>query len=64
MGIGPFSLTYERQKVIDYTVGFYEEPTSILIPPPTQESRLFACALPFQIQVQTKSISYLPRANN
>ena len=67
--VGPFSLTYERQRVIDYTVGFYEEPTSILIPPPEQESRLLACTLPFQMKVLNRSTVihqniFQPKNNN
>lgn len=51
MGVGSFSFTFARQKVVDYTVGFYEEATTILIPPPHQESNLFDCAKPFQFEV-------------
>ncbi len=51
MGIGPFSFTLARQKVIDFTVGHSEEPTSILIPPPVEESKLLSCSKPFKFEV-------------
>lgn len=51
MGVGPFSFTFARQKVIDFTVGHWEEPTTILIPPPGEESKLFSCSKPFQFEV-------------
>ena len=51
MGAGSFSVTFDRQSVVDFTNGFFEEPTRILIPPPDEATRLFACARPFQIEV-------------
>ena len=45
-------MTYDRYQAVDFTVGFYEEPTAILIPPPTQQTRLFDCARPFSWQVK------------
>ena len=51
MGAGSFSVTFDRQSVVDFTNGFFEEPTRILIPPPEEATRLFACARPFQIEV-------------
>ena len=51
MGVGPFSVTYARQQVVDFSVAFYEEPTAILIPPPSHEMRMFACTWPFKTDV-------------
>ena len=52
MGIGTLTLNLERYRVVDYATFFLEEPTTILIPPPTKEARLFACVRPFQFQVE------------
>lgn len=57
MGAGSFSVTLDRQSVVDFTNGFFEEPMRILIPPPNEETRLFACARPFQNEV----INYLKK---
>lgn len=51
MGLVHFSMTHERYQVADFTIGIFEEQTVILIPPPTQEVRLFDCARPFHWQV-------------
>jgi len=51
MGAGPFTVTLARSQVVDFTTSFYEESTAILIPPPTEDTRLFSCARPFQLQV-------------
>ena len=53
MGVGPFSITQSRYKVVDFTTSFYEEPTSILIPYPIDSYgvRLLACTKPFKLTV-------------
>ena len=51
MAAAGFVNTHSRQQVIDVTVPYYEEPTTLLIPPPTEDSKLFACFKPFQFQV-------------
>ncbi|XP_046632509.1 glutamate receptor ionotropic, kainate glr-3-like isoform X2 [Daphnia pulicaria] len=51
IGLGPFSVTHSRYKVVDFSVGFHEEATTILIPPPAEESRLLACTKPFRSEV-------------
>jgi hypothetical protein len=48
IGLGPFPVTHSRYKVVDFSVGFHEEATTILIPPPAEESRLLACTKPFR----------------
>ena len=53
LGVYTFGLTYDRNKVVDYTVAFQDEVMSILIPPPIPESRLFTCIRPFHWQVLT-----------
>lgn len=50
-GIAPFSVTSARSRVIDFTVAYYEEPTAILIPPPAEDIRLWACLKPFETSV-------------
>lgn len=52
MGVGTLTLNSERYKVVDYATFFLEEPTTILIPPPFKEGRLFACTKPFQLHVR------------
>ena len=37
MGAGSFSVTFDRQSVVDFTNGFFEEPTRILILPLTKQ---------------------------
>ncbi len=52
IGAAPFSVTYTRRTVIDFTVSFYEEPTAILIPAPTPgKESLSAYMKPFQLKV-------------
>lgn len=51
IAVGVFSVTHSRSQVVDFSVGFLEEPATILIPPPAQESRLLVYAKPFQLQV-------------
>ena len=49
MGIAPFSVTYERKQVVDFTEIYDEEPNALLIPPPMEDSsRLLAFTKPFQ----------------
>ncbi|XP_045027053.1 probable glutamate receptor isoform X3 [Daphnia magna] len=51
IGLGPFSVTYSRYGVVDFSVGFHEETATILIPPPGEENRLLVCLKPFLWQV-------------
>lgn len=51
MGVGPFSVTHSRAKVIDFTVAFYEDPATILIPAPAEDNRLLTCLKPFRLEV-------------
>ena len=51
LALGSFSITHGRYQAVDFSVGFYEETKTILIPPPTTESRLFECIRPFHWQV-------------
>ncbi|XP_066970156.1 uncharacterized protein [Macrobrachium rosenbergii] len=51
MAIAGFTITYVRETVIDFTVAFYEEPTTILIPSPTEENDFLAFLSPFTWQV-------------
>ncbi len=48
MGIGPFTVTYDRKKVVDFTEIYTEDPRTILIPIPMEDSRLLAFTKPFQ----------------
>ena len=48
MGIAPFTITYDRRKVIDFTEIYAEEPRILLIPLPMEDSRLLAFTKPFQ----------------
>ena len=48
MGIGPFSINYDRRKVVDFTEIYTEDPRIILIPIPMEDSRLLAFTKPFQ----------------
>nr|CAH0102805.1 unnamed protein product [Daphnia galeata] len=50
IGLGPFSVTHSRSKVVDFSVGFYEDGNAILIPPPAVENRLLACTKPFRLE--------------
>jgi hypothetical protein len=51
LGAAALSVTQSRTQVIDFTTPFYEEPTAILIPSPREDSKIFACFKPFQIEV-------------
>ena len=51
MGVQGLSFSYVRYQAIDYTVAYNQEPTTILIPSPIEESRLLVCVRPFQWQV-------------
>ena len=48
MAIGPFTITYDRKKVVDFTEIYTEDPRIILIPIPMEDSRLLAFTKPFQ----------------
>ena len=56
MGAGSFSITLDRQFAVDFTSGFFEEPMRILIPPPDEAPRLFACVRPFQNEVRLHNL--------
>lgn len=48
MGIAPFSVTYERKEVVQFTEIYYEEPNALMIPPPMEDSnKLMAFTKPF-----------------
>ncbi len=51
MGIGPFTYTFSRQKVVAFTISHYEETNTILIPQAAQESKDYIFAKPFRFQV-------------
>jgi len=50
MGVGPFTYTISRQKVVDFTTSHYEETNTILIRSAVEESKIFIFAKPFQFQ--------------
>ncbi|EFX87552.1 hypothetical protein DAPPUDRAFT_312020 [Daphnia pulex] len=50
IGLGPFSVTHSRSKVVDFSVSFYEDGNAILIPPAAEENRLSACTKPFRLE--------------
>lgn len=47
MGVAPFSVTHERKEVVQFTEIYYEEPNTLLIPLPMEESKLMAFTKPF-----------------
>ncbi|CAL4059420.1 unnamed protein product, partial [Meganyctiphanes norvegica] len=49
--VASFTITYIRNTVIDFTHAYYEEPTTILIPPPQETDKLFTFLEPFSWQV-------------
>ena len=51
VGVQSVSITQSRHKVVAFTVPLDVEPLAILIPAPTESSRLFACTKPFQLSV-------------
>jgi hypothetical protein len=57
IGLGPFSVTHSRSKVVDFSVAFYEDGNAILIPPPAEENRLSACTKPFRLEVSQSHIT-------
>ncbi|KAK8386628.1 hypothetical protein O3P69_017841 [Scylla paramamosain] len=46
-----FTITHIRETVIDFTHAFFEEPTTILIPPPREQNNFLAFLEPFSWQV-------------
>lgn len=56
MGVGPFSVTHSRSKVMSFSVAFYEDPATILIPPPAEDNRLLTCLKPFRLGVSFMEI--------
>ena len=53
MGVQLFAFTHNRYQVVDFTFAIYEESYSVLIPFPTEESRLFTCIRPFQWKIKS-----------
>ena len=57
MAVQGFFLSHLRNQVIDHSVAYFQESTTILIPAPIEESRLFACVRPFQWHVINNQFS-------
>ncbi|XP_046444793.1 glutamate receptor ionotropic, delta-1-like isoform X1 [Daphnia pulex] len=51
VGIGSFSVTHVRNRVVDFTVAYYEESSGILIPAPTLGKQTSAFVKPFHFRV-------------
>ena len=51
MAVGDISVNYDRWKVVHFLTTYYEDGYSILIPPPMEEVRIFACTKPFELKV-------------
>ncbi|OXA52069.1 Glutamate receptor ionotropic, delta-1 [Folsomia candida] len=51
MGVAGFSVTLERFKVVAFTESFHQEPTAILIPPPTAGEKFTVLVRPLSIPV-------------
>lgn len=49
--------------MVDFTVGFYQESSSILIPPPIENHQLLACTKPFRLEVISVSKSLCHQSN-
>jgi len=60
-----FTVTYDRFMVMDFSVQFYNDPVSLLIPYPTIDSAINGIVRPFQYDVSTlsTSLSHIPRFN-
>lgn len=54
-----FTITHIRETVIDFTHAFYEEPTTILIPPPREQNNFLAFLEPFSWQVGGVKTNFL-----
>ncbi|CAG7727347.1 unnamed protein product [Allacma fusca] len=52
IGAAGFSVTLERSRVIDFTWAFHQEPTAILIPPPTEGEKLTVLIRPLSSILQ------------
>ena len=63
VGVGPFSVTHSRDRAVDFSVAFYEDPAAILIPPPAEDNRLLACTKPFRLEVSLVPELYYGLAN-
>ena len=55
IGAAGFSVTYERATVVDFTFAFHQEPSAILIPPPTEGEKLTVLIRPLSKQVRCDS---------
>lgn len=47
----PFTPTYTRSKVVDFTVAHTEEPLTVIIPAPSLEGKTSAIIKPFKTEV-------------
>ena len=52
IGAASFSVTLERFTVVDFSVAIHQEPTAILIPPPTAGDKLTILIRPFEPEVR------------
>ncbi|KZS16651.1 putative Ionotropic receptor 76a [Daphnia magna] len=59
IGVGAFSIIHSRYQVVDFTVGFYQESSSILIPSPIENHQLLACTKPFRLEVWLSLILFV-----
>lgn len=59
VGIGSFSVTHVRHRVIDFTVAYYEESSGILIPAPIHGKQNSAFIKPFDFRVWVVLIAIL-----
>ncbi|XP_068246312.1 glutamate receptor U1-like [Palaemon carinicauda] len=51
LALASITITFIRERVIDFTHPFFEEPTAILIPPPKEQDNFLAFLNPFSWQV-------------
>lgn len=54
MALGPFSITYKRSQIIDYSVPLYIDSFGIFLPRPRKERDLAGFVKPFAWQVSSK----------
>ena len=59
VGVQSVSITQARNQVISFMVPFDVDPMTILIPAPAEDSRLFACSKPFQMDVISHNLIIL-----
>jgi len=46
------SVTYPRSQVVDFSLQFYDDPISLLIPYPSQDSTINGITRPFQAEAR------------